>query len=89
MIIVHNLLREVEKIISGEVHAHKTPLVESMHSEWIAFSPSPIHSFLLILILIVGRFLQTERAREGGQTEFVPIGRPLSRSPQRQVSLHF
>ena len=70
---------------------HKTPLVESMHSEWIAFSPSsPIHSFLLILILIVGRFPQTERGREGGgQTEFVPIGRPLSRSPQRQVSLHF
>ena len=47
---------------------HKTPLVESMHSEWIAFSPSsPIHSFLLILILIVGRFLQTERGREGGR----------------------
>ena len=45
---------------------HKTPLVESMHSEWIAFSPSsPIHFFLLILILIVGRFLQTERGREG------------------------
>ena len=47
---------------------HKTPLVESMHSEWIAFSPSsPIHSFLLILILIVGRFLQTEGAREGAR----------------------